>query len=131
MGMLQSYFTTGRYDILDSGFCVLKALIELKKVGLFACVVIKKRWYWPSLVPGDAMTEAPNKAQVGDSMAISGILDGIRYFLWGLKEPSYVMKLMATGGPLIPNDSCKMQKRKWTEGGVKMMRMFQFPLPYD
>jgi hypothetical protein len=41
------------------------------------------------------------------------------------------MKLMATGGPLIPNDSCKMQKRKWTEGGVEMMRTFQFPLPYD
>ncbi len=40
--MLSSYFATGRYVILDSGFCVLQALIELKKVGLFACAVIKK-----------------------------------------------------------------------------------------
>ena len=47
MRMLQSYFTMGRYVILKSGFCVLKALIELKKVGLFACAVIKKCWYWP------------------------------------------------------------------------------------
>jgi hypothetical protein len=116
---------------LDSGFCILKALIELKKVGLFACMVIKKHRHWPLLVPGNAMTEAANEVQVGDLMAISGVLDGIRYFLWGHKKPSYVMKLMATGGPLISNHSCKMQKQKWTEGGVEMMRMFQFLLPYN
>jgi hypothetical protein len=40
---LSTFFTTGRYVVLDSGFCVLRALIELKKVGLFACAVIKKR----------------------------------------------------------------------------------------
>ncbi len=43
MRMLSTYFTTGRYVVLDLGFCVLRALIELKKVGLFACAVIKKR----------------------------------------------------------------------------------------
>ena len=47
MRMLSTYFTTGRYVVLDSGFCVLRALIELKKVGLFACAVIKKQRYWP------------------------------------------------------------------------------------
>jgi hypothetical protein len=129
--MLQSYFTTERYVILDSGFCVLKALIKLKKVGLFACVVIKKCRYWPLMVPDNAMTEAFDVVQVGDSVAISGVLNGIRYFLWGLKKPSYVMKMMAMGGPLISNDSCKIQKWKWTKGGVKMMQTFQFRLPYD
>jgi hypothetical protein len=34
-------------------------------------------------------------------MAISGGLDGVKYFLGGLKEPSCVIKMMATGGPLI------------------------------
>ncbi len=33
----------GRYVVLDSGFCVLRALIELKKVSLFSCAVIRKR----------------------------------------------------------------------------------------
>jgi hypothetical protein len=37
MQMLVLYFMTGRYVVLDSGFCVLRALIELKKVGLFVC----------------------------------------------------------------------------------------------
>ena len=105
--------------------------MELKKVGLFACAVIKKRRYWPAMVPGDAMTEAFDEGQGGDSMAISGVLDGVKYFLWGLKEPSYVMKMMATGGPLISNDTCKMQTRTWTEDGVQCGKSFQFSLPYD
>ena len=37
MRMLSTYFTTGRYVVLDLGFCVLRSLVELKKVGLFAC----------------------------------------------------------------------------------------------
>jgi hypothetical protein len=40
--MLGTYFLTGWYLILDSGFCLLKSLVELKKVGIFACAVIKK-----------------------------------------------------------------------------------------
>ncbi len=43
MRLLSSYFAMGRYVVLDLGFCVLRALIELKKIGLFACAVIKKR----------------------------------------------------------------------------------------
>ena len=33
---------TGKILVLDSGFCVLEALIELKKAGVFAHAVIKK-----------------------------------------------------------------------------------------
>ena len=43
--MLMSYFGTGRYIILDSGFCFLKAIIELKRYGLFGCALAKKRRY--------------------------------------------------------------------------------------
>ena len=39
--MLQSYFHTARYIVLDSGFCVLKGIIELCKNGLFGCAQIK------------------------------------------------------------------------------------------
>ncbi len=28
---LRSYFTLGKYVVLDSGFCILKGIIELKK----------------------------------------------------------------------------------------------------
>ena len=50
--IMKIYFATGRYVILDSGLCVLKRLIQLRKKGVFACDVIKYRRYWPSMVPG-------------------------------------------------------------------------------
>jgi hypothetical protein len=53
--MLQSYFHTARYIVLNSGFCVLKGIIQLHKNGLFGCALIKKRRYWPDGVPGDVM----------------------------------------------------------------------------
>ena len=38
--MMGRYFATGRYVILDSGFCELKGLIELKKKGISPCDVM-------------------------------------------------------------------------------------------
>ena len=43
---LRSYFTLGKYVVLDSGFFILKGIIELKKRGFYACALIKKRWFW-------------------------------------------------------------------------------------
>ena len=76
--MLQSYFHTARYIVLDSGFCVLKGIIELRKNGLFGCALIKKRRYWPAGVPGDAMQQFfdADGVNVRDNHAISGTKDG-------------------------------------------------------
>ena len=41
--MMKSYFVTGRYVNIDSGFCILKGLIQLSKKGIFPSAVIKKR----------------------------------------------------------------------------------------
>ena len=49
--IMKSYFSTGRYIILDYVLCVLKGLIQLRKKDIFACSVIKKIRYWPSVVP--------------------------------------------------------------------------------
>jgi hypothetical protein len=44
------------------------------------------------------------------TMSLWEILDDMKYFLclWRLKEPSYLMEMMAMGGPLILNESCKL-----------------------
>ena len=71
------------------GFCVLKGIVELRRLGLFACALIKKRKYWPAGVPGDTMQahfDCP-KVNVGDIDATSGVMDVIPYNLWGVKEP--------------------------------------------
>jgi hypothetical protein len=40
--MCKPIFHSGKVVILDSGFCVLQGIIELKKVGVYAVVLIKK-----------------------------------------------------------------------------------------
>lgn len=128
--MLESYFHTGKYVVLDSGFCVLKSLIELNKKGRFGCALIKKRRYWPTLVPGEAIDARFNDKAVGDFDSIQGKSDdNITYFLWAMKEPDYVMKLMATGGK---NERCtesKESEQKWTENGQKKHVKFHYPYP--
>ncbi len=41
--MLKSCYNTGRYVVLDSGFCVLKAIVALYEKGIYVGEVTKKR----------------------------------------------------------------------------------------
>ena len=41
--VIKIYFDTGAYIILYYGLCVLKGFIELRKKGVFACDILKKR----------------------------------------------------------------------------------------
>ena len=55
--MMNRYFATGRYVIIDSDLCVFKGFIQLRKKGIFSCAVVKKRIYWPSMAPGKDMED--------------------------------------------------------------------------
>jgi hypothetical protein len=57
---------------------------------------------------------------VRDCHAIQGVMEGVTYNLWGMKEPDYVMRMMATGGPLGVQESCRMARRRWNEGGERL-----------
>ena len=98
--MLKLYVHTGKYVVLDSGFCVLKGVLKLREMALFVCALISNLQYWPVSVPGDAMQARFDRpgVNVGDVDEVSGTQDGVPYNLWGLKEPNYVMRMMATGG---------------------------------
>ena len=91
---------TGKLVVLDSGFCVLQGLVELKKKGVYAHALIKKRRYWPRHIPGDDIIIHFANKEVGDVNAIHGELDDIPFYIYGMKEPDYVMQLMATYGTL-------------------------------
>ena len=111
--MMKSYFATGRYVILYSSFFVLTGLIKLRKKGFFACAVIKKRRYWPVMVPGKDMEDPFWEVEVGDTDAIQGTVDDVIYNLWGMKDPNYFMSMMATGGRLLEDETCKETVRIW------------------
>ncbi len=67
----------------------------------FACALIKKRKYWLKFVPGKEIEAHFKEMDVGDTNAIKVKFDGFKYNIWGMKEPNYVMQMMAMGGTLL------------------------------
>ena len=106
-------FVTGRYVVLDSGFCVLKGLIQLRKKSFFAFDITKKRRYWTYMVPGKDMEDHFGGVEMGETDAIQGNVDDIIYNVWCKKEPIYMVRMMATGGRLFADDTCKESVRIW------------------
>ena len=86
--------------ILDIGFCVLKGLIELRKVGVLAGDLIKKRRYWTNHIKGDMIDTHVQDKIVGKIDSWNSTLNNTPYNVFYLKEPYYVIKIMATNGEL-------------------------------
>ena len=113
--LTKSIWHSSRLVILDSGFCVLKGIIELRRRGVFASALIKKRQYWPKHVRGTEINDCFQNKEVGDVDSWPGILDGIKFHIYCLKEPDYVMSLMSTYGTLERSGKKKNTRihRKW------------------
>ena len=73
--------------ILDSGFCVLKGIIELRKKGLYASVLIKKRRFWPKYIRGEEIKAHFESLECGFADAWPGKLDNIPFHIYCMKEP--------------------------------------------
>ena len=50
-------FSTGKCDVLYSGFCVSKIITSLLGFGVYSAVLIKKRKYWPIGVLGNSIDQ--------------------------------------------------------------------------
>ena len=118
-------FQTGKVFVLDSGFCVLDALIQLKQCGVFAHALIKKRRYWPKYVPGDSIIQDFADKEVGYSNAKKGVLNGVPFHLYAMKEPDYTMLLMSTYGTNATVGEEK--KRHYNKDGQKKVTTFVYP----
>ena len=108
---------TGKIVILDSGFCVLEALIALNKVGVFAGALIKKRRYWPKHIDGDGIDEYFKDKEVGENDTFGGELSGVKYMIMCMKEPDYKMKIMSIYGTQTVKDGQRESKRIYTRNG--------------
>ena len=71
---------------MDSGFCVILAVIALKKMGVFSSVMIKKRRYWPRYVKGEVIKSHFEDAPVGDSQIFPGKINGVTFDIFCLKD---------------------------------------------
>ncbi len=52
---------------------------------------------------------------IRDMDVLAGNLSSVEYFIWGMKEPNYVINIMSTGGDLVII-GCKETHRKWIDG---------------
>jgi Transposase IS4 len=130
--LCQSLYGRGTVVILDSGFCVLQGLIELRKLGVFASAVIKKRKYWPKHVPG-ASIDSYMKAnhQYGQCNSLRGTLDGVSYDLFAMRDVEFSMKLMSTYGQLAARPEAPLKYRRWIENGTTTNTSFKYMEPFE
>ena len=96
--MLSPIYHKGFVVILDSGLCVLKGIIKLRKKGVFSSALIKKWQYWPKYIKGDKIKAHFNDKNVGDTDSWAGTFDNIPFHVYAMKEPDYVMSLMSSYG---------------------------------
>ena len=118
--MLSPIYHKGFIVILDSRFCVLKGIIELRKKGVFASALIKKRRYWPKYIKGDDIKD------VGDANSWAGTLDNIPFHVYAMKEPDYIMSLMSMYGT-SDRDNGKETRWDWKEGAMMKSVTFKYP----
>ena len=71
-------------------------IIELKKRGVFASALIKKRQYWPKYVAGDKIDKHFEDKEIGHVDSLPGKMHDVPFHIIGMKEPDYFMKLMST-----------------------------------
>lgn len=127
--LTKSIHNTARYVVLDSGFCVLQALVALRTFGVFAGALIKKRRYWPRFIAGDSIDAHMSTKNVGETAAVEGSLDGVHYNVWCMKEPDYTMKIMGTASGLFSTDD-NVHRRTWNEGGEAHTANFTYAEPF-
>jgi hypothetical protein len=131
--LCRSLIGTGKVVILDSGFCVLEGLIQLRKNGIYASAVIKKRRYWPKYVPGDKIDSYMNeKKAVGECDALYGTLDGVPYHIFCQQEPNYVNKLMSTyGGLTVDTKEFPTSRTYLNDKGESVTKSFFYKQPFS
>ena len=122
--------SAGKVLVLDSGFCVLEALVALKKIGVYAGALIKKSCYWPKYVPGALIDTHFDDKQVGDTDSLHGVLDGVPYDIFCMKELDYVMKIMSTYGGLTVQEDQRDSIRAYYENGEIKNCTFKYMIPF-
>eukprot|EP00804_Cyclotella_cryptica_P014448 CCRYP_004791-RA/>CCRYP_004791-RA protein AED:0.45 eAED:0.46 QI:0/0/0/1/0/0.5/2/0/312 len=80
-----------------------------------------------ALIPGNAIDDRFVGKSPGECEAITGTLNASPYFIWGMKEPDYVMKIMATGGVLEEDGTC----REIFHGSGDARTSFRYKKPFD
>ena len=72
----------------------------LQEVGVYAAAAIKKGRYWSKHVSGNKIDDKMKDCELDKNKVMPGKLDRKQYRLYMMKEPAFVMKMMAAYGDL-------------------------------
>ena len=70
--------------------------------------LIKKHHYWPKYIPSNNIVGHFTGKGIGESDALQGMLDDVKFLVVAMKEPDYVMMITTTYGTLAPVGDEKM-----------------------
>ena len=103
--------------ILDSGFCVLQGVIDLRKLVGGVQVFYLKMRYWTTLVSYDAIDDPISNKDVGNTDNFKGNLDN-HHFKTYLKEPDFLIKIISIslGFTEYPNQKVYMRSLENVSG---------------
>jgi hypothetical protein len=128
---------TGTVVVMDSGFCVAAGIIKLLEKGVFGQALIKKRKYWPKLVPGDHIDEYMKSKEVREcdalNMASATTTPGEtsdKWHIFCMKEPDYVMKVMSTHGTLEDLPDKKTRRTFKNASNQSVTKIFPYKEPF-
>ena len=96
--LTKSMHGTGNGAVMDSEFCVLDAIVQLKKCGVFSLALVKKRQYWQKYLKGEEVKQHFDNMDPGYFDAIGRTLDRMPSYIYEMKEPDYVLLFMTTFG---------------------------------
>lgn len=128
--MTEPLHYTGKIVVMDSGFCVLRGLLEMEKKGVYGHALVKKRRYWPTHVDGDAINAHFADKDVGTTDGMNVTWEGRKLMLFGMKEPEYVSIIMSTYGSLKEVHAGSTTREYKNGQGQKVRKTLKYTEPY-
>jgi Transposase IS4 len=121
---------SGRVVIMDSGFCVLQALIVLLLGCIYSSAVIKMRRYWPKYIDGEGIDQHFQTKEVGQCDSLPGTLIDKSFSIFCMKEENFTMNLMATYWALVEIDESKTLRSLTAVNSEKFIKSFHYTEPF-
>ena len=109
---------------------MLKGLIELRKRGVFASALIKKRWYWPRYVDGNVINAHMAGKPLGAVDALPGQMDNVPFNIFVMKDVEHDTMLMATYGGLLIKEGQSDTMRTVRDRHQKTTKTFKYHQPF-
>ena len=93
-------------------------------------VLIKQQKYWPLYIDGNIFQKHLDDKNIGDCEARKGVKDGLSFYIYSMKEPDYMMLMMATYGTLEENKSSTAKRKYKNENGNEKIVSFCYTEPF-